>query len=230
MEPRLPNAPAFIDCTWNNGCKIKFMIMDAPSDVNVHIYGQVLKRHGVSDVVRVCDPTYSKEKLEREGIQLHDMGFEDGEAPPASALQQWLQLVDLRCRESQAAGKTATIAVHCVAGLGRAPVLVAVALIESGKTAEDAVEMIRSKRRGAINNKQLKFLQSYKVSMCTGVLCASRCVTDSMWQCAASEQAGRRMCSHVKSSDRVLKWGKEGHEASLHTQNKGNADCGQSSE
>lgn len=37
------------------------------------------------------------------------------------------------------------IAVHCVAGLGRAPVLVAIALIEAGMKFEDAVEMIRGK-------------------------------------------------------------------------------------
>lgn len=35
------------------------------------------------------------------------------------------------------------LAVHCVAGLGRAPVLVAIALIEAGMKYEDAVEMIR---------------------------------------------------------------------------------------
>lgn len=74
------------------------------------------------------------------------------------------------------------IAVHCVAGLGRAPVLVAIALIESGMKYEDAVEMIRGLglsiykykcltkspffsidvRRGAINAKQLQYLAQYK--------------------------------------------------------------------
>ena len=35
------------------------------------------------------------------------------------------------------------IGVHCVTGLGRAPVLVGVALIELGMKYEDAVELIR---------------------------------------------------------------------------------------
>lgn len=67
-----------------------------------------------------------------------------------------------------------------MAGLGRAPVLVAIALIESGVKYEDAVDMIRqvnhavlergtiinySKvRRGALNKKQLDYLSKYKSS------------------------------------------------------------------
>jgi protein tyrosine phosphatase type 4A len=55
-----------------------------------------------------------------------------------------------------------TIAVHCVAGLGRAPVLVAIALIELGMAPLDAIEYIREKRRGAFNKPQIMFLDSYK--------------------------------------------------------------------
>ena len=51
-----------------------------------------------------------------------------------------------------------TIAVHCVAGLGRAPALVAIALIEMGMKPLDAIEYIRGKRRGAFNKPQIAYL------------------------------------------------------------------------
>jgi protein tyrosine phosphatase type 4A len=54
------------------------------------------------------------------------------------------------------------IAVHCVAGLGRAPVLVAVALIEYGMKPLDAIEFIRSRRKGAFNTHQIEFLDRYR--------------------------------------------------------------------
>ena len=54
-------------------------------------------------------------------------------------VDEWLEL--LRDRHREDPGRT--VAVHCVAGLGRAPVLVAIALIELGMRYEDAVELIR---------------------------------------------------------------------------------------
>eukprot|EP01134_Creolimax_fragrantissima_P006488 CFRG6488T1 len=131
---------------------MKFVIMDAPSNSNLPSYLQELKRNGVKHVVRVCDPTYETDLLQRENITVHDWSFPDGEPPPAWVINNWLELVEPCC----------SLAIHCVAGLGRAPVLVAVALMENGVEAEDAVAMIRKGRRGAINSKQLKFLQKYR--------------------------------------------------------------------
>ncbi|KAJ2345029.1 hypothetical protein IWW50_005798, partial [Coemansia erecta] len=86
--------------------------------------------------------------------------------PPANVLKQWLELVNTRVASTKGQEEglePTTIAVHCVAGLGRAPVLVAVALIEKGMDPLDAIEHVRHKRRGAFNNRQITYLaDSYK--------------------------------------------------------------------
>lgn len=40
--------------------------------------------------------------------------------------------------------------------------MVALALMELGMSYEEAVDLIRSKRKGAINSKQLEFLERYR--------------------------------------------------------------------
>lgn len=153
---RLPNPPTFLAHK-----RLQFLIMDAPSQSNLRLYLQEMQKSSVSHVVRLCEPTYSKEIVEAAGIRVHDWVFPDGESPPVEVIDKWLQLVDSVSKEGEF-GQEKTIAVHCVAGLGRAPVLVAIALIESGMKPLDAVTFIRQRRRGAINNKQLKFLESYR--------------------------------------------------------------------
>ncbi|KAL1122343.1 hypothetical protein AAG570_003748 [Ranatra chinensis] len=133
---------------------MKFLITDRPTDQNIHNYIS----HKVRDVVRVCEPTYKVEELRSEGISVKDLAYDDGTSPPAEVVEEWFELLKTRFRESP----ESCVAVHCVAGLGRAPVLVALALIELGMKYEDAVELIRQKRRGAINAKQLAFLEKYK--------------------------------------------------------------------
>ena len=43
------------------------------------------------------------------------------------------------------------IAVHCVAGLGRSPLLVALAIVNKGCPPAHAIDLIRKMRYGAIN-------------------------------------------------------------------------------
>lgn len=136
----------------------KFLITDRPGDINIHAYIQELQKHRVSAVVRVCAPSYQTDELIKEGIQVYDLMYEDGTYPPNDVVEGWFKVLKKHFQDNP----NSCVAVHCIAGLGRAPVMVALALIELGLKYEEAVELIREKRRGAINAKQLAFLEKYR--------------------------------------------------------------------
>lgn len=156
-QKRLFNPPSLIHYKHLN-----FMVMDAPSDTNLDLYCKEMHANNVRWCVRVCEPTYNKATLEAQGVAVYDWVFPDGDAPPEQVIRDWLSLVDRVFTADPNNGEPACIATHCVAGLGRAPVLVAIALIEAGMSPLDAVTFIRERRRGAINSKQLRFLEQYK--------------------------------------------------------------------
>lgn len=137
--------------------RLAFLITHAPADATIENYISDLERYRVKTLVRVSEPTYSPEPIKQRGITFYDFEFQDGGWPPTDIIQKFLQLcLDIFI------GTDNCIAVHCIAGLGRAPMLVCIALIEAGLKCDDAVFLIRSQRRGALNDKQLEFLHQYK--------------------------------------------------------------------
>jgi protein tyrosine phosphatase type 4A len=149
--------------------KLRFLILDCPTQENLNEYLKELQARNVTDVVRVCEPTYDKNVFIANGIKVHDWAFKDGGIPPPEVLSSFLSLCAERfgsfshIKNSSTDPSDPVIAVHCVAGLGRAPVLVAVSLIEAGLTPLDAVDYIRKRRRGAFNSVQLQYLvDNYK--------------------------------------------------------------------
>mmetsp|Transcript_19177 Transcript_19177/g.26917 ORF Transcript_19177/g.26917 Transcript_19177/m.26917 type:complete len:171 (+) Transcript_19177:31-543(+) len=145
---------------------LRFLIMDAPTNANVDAYVEMLKKKKVSCVVRACDATYSTEPYGKAGIRLVDLPFADGDPPPKDVVDRWLDTVEAELPK-KSEEKTA-VAVHCVAGLGRAPVLVAIALVENGMEPYDVIAYIRKRRRGAINQRQLEYIEGYKKKRATG--------------------------------------------------------------
>lgn len=99
---------------------LQFVVMDAPNDRNLHLYLKELKRHNVTDLVRACEVTYDKSAVEAAGICVHELEFPDGESPDAEVLDEWMDLVEKTFKDNEVDGKSnKSIAVHCVAGLGR---------------------------------------------------------------------------------------------------------------
>jgi protein tyrosine phosphatase type 4A len=190
LKDSLVNKPSFIQ--YNS---FRFLIMDSPKDSNIYSYLQILGKYNVKVLVRISDPTYSTEEVERAGIAVEvrlkyphsrkhptnsrlppllfvlssifvhtqELQYPDGQAPSVEVVERWLDL----CRTYLAAdkGPSPCLAVHCVTGLGRAPVLVALALICYGMEASAALALIRDRRRGSINAAQEEFLQEYEGSL-----------------------------------------------------------------
>ncbi|XP_063112368.1 protein tyrosine phosphatase type IVA 1-like [Cavia porcellus] len=152
------NCLAPVEVTYRN---MRFLITYNPTSATLNRFIEELKKYGVTTIVRVCEATYDPALVEEEGIQVLDWPFDDGSSPSKQIVDDWLNLVNIKFHEEPGC----CIAVHCVAGLGRTPVLVALALIESGMKNEDAVQFIRQKQRGAFNSKQLLYLEKYRSKM-----------------------------------------------------------------
>lgn len=161
--------------------ELKFVIMEQPKPAQVQHTLQALKKFDVTHVTRVCEEhefDYNPE-FEEHGIACHAWPFPDGYSPPDVIITEWLALCDSVAKENEKAkqkpdkngsGRSA-IAIHCVAGLGRAPLMVALAFIEAGMTSEQAVMMLREKRKGCINATQLTFLKNHKRQKSSGGCC-----------------------------------------------------------
>ncbi|KAL8441565.1 hypothetical protein Emag_007058 [Eimeria magna] len=158
------NVPTLIECRG-----VRCLILDAPTNDNLQAYLMAMRRVGVTDLVRTCTPTYDDGPVVTAGIRVHELTFPDGDAPPAEVICRWQQLA------ARVKAQGGLLAVHCVAGLGRGPVLVAISLIDSGLDPEEAVHFIRSRRKGAINRRQLAFLHSYRRSSAASRRCIRGC-------------------------------------------------------
>uniref|UniRef100_A0A5K3FE27 Protein tyrosine phosphatase type IVA 3 n=1 Tax=Mesocestoides corti TaxID=53468 RepID=A0A5K3FE27_MESCO len=149
-----------------------FVIMDSPTADTAQNFAKECSRLRVSDIIRVCEDKYPVEPFENLGISVHHWEFDDGSLPPDDILEKWFELLRLRFygpkRTPAGDGNgddnslPGPVAVHCLAGYGRAPVLVAVALLELGMTNQNAIELIRSKRKGAFNDRQVDYLRNYR--------------------------------------------------------------------
>lgn len=117
---------------------MRFLITEQPQDPTIQNYIKILKEHRVSHVVCATDRSYRVEELEEASVKVTDLSFPDGSPPTQEIVDKWLNLL----KTEFLANPETCVGVHCVTGLGRAPVLVAVALIELGMKYEDAVEMV----------------------------------------------------------------------------------------
>ncbi|KAI8854948.1 protein-tyrosine phosphatase-like protein [Chytridium lagenaria] len=140
---------------------VRFLVTDCPSDGNLlGDYLPLFQEQNVKVLFRLCDPAvYNPNPLIQAGILVKDdLAFEDGSVPSPELVESYRSFMS----DFAASSAGSSVAVHCVSGIGRAPILAAIALIDAGLDRYDVVDLIRAKRRGAFNKRQLEWILDAK--------------------------------------------------------------------
>jgi len=114
------------------------------------LYARILKRFGVTAVVRLNKNHYDKSIFTVNGINHYDLPFSDCTTPSLPLVRQFLAILR----------REAVVAVHCRAGLGRTGTMIGCALIMNQKfTAAEAIAWMRMCRPGSVMGIQQFFLE-----------------------------------------------------------------------
>ncbi|KAJ3128388.1 Protein tyrosine phosphatase type IVA 1 [Physocladia obscura] len=169
---------------------LRILITDCPPSAALlaEFYVPVFAELGVSHVIRLCEPTYDSQILSDAGVVVVDsMAFQDGSAPPQNIVAEYRTFIENILQQSESipapgtpdssnavprnsrnttsTRQKPTIAVHCISGIGRAPIFAVIPLIDFGMDRVEAVEFVRSKRRGAFNRIQIDWIMDERAGL-----------------------------------------------------------------
>jgi protein tyrosine phosphatase type 4A len=85
--------------------------------------------------------------------------------PSKEVIRQWNDILD---------SINGNIYVHCESGLGRAPTMIAIALLQKEVEPHNAIHILRTINKKLFNNIQLKFIFNYTVKRKTFFECLSK--------------------------------------------------------
>lgn len=146
----------------------RYYVTQSPDPNNLHNYKDLLVSNDVKTLVKLCDDTiYDTEYLIHNGIKVINIPLQDGTTPSKDVIKNWTNIIKKEMKV-----KNGSIAVHCVSGLGRAPLFVCVGLILVDKLDPiDAITMVRKTIRSALNTNQINFLETLNHSNGGCVIC-----------------------------------------------------------
>ena len=135
-----------------------YIITPSPNPNNISYYKDLFSKHEVKTIVRLCEKIYDANEFAKIGIQVIDIPLEDGQVPDDVMIKQWINII-----KNEIKNKKTIIAVHCMSGLGRAPLFVGVCtIVLSNVENMDAISHLRKHIPYALNTKQLNFLCNFR--------------------------------------------------------------------
>ena len=128
---------------------------------NLNIFLDKLKKYNINMIVRLCEPSYH---IECNNIQIHDLPITSC-TPSKDVIRQWNDILD---------SINGNIYIHCESGLGRAPTMIAIALLQKNVEPHNTIQILRKINKKLFNNNQLKFIFNYTVKRKSFFECLSK--------------------------------------------------------
>lgn len=154
---------------FNTDKNIRYIIFNSPTEVNDLL--KLISKFNINIVFRLCEPLYDKNDV---SIKFIDQDLPDGSFPSQEIINNFIFEID----NLLLSNKHITIGIHCKAGLGRAPLIMAIFMMNYDKKLKsyDVVTNIRNKIKGSINSKQINELKEYENNIlsqnkCKCVIC-----------------------------------------------------------
>ena len=115
---------------------------------------------GDKEFDKLCNKKKFIENIYKHNIKWYHLPISDLSAPDSEFKYQW-QTKKVLLKNELIAGKN--ILLHCWGGKGRAGTVAAILLIEFGENKNEAINIVRAKRKGAIESKaQEEFIFNYR--------------------------------------------------------------------
>ena len=112
------------------------------------------------EIEKLCDKKFFVRKIYSHNLKWIHMPIVDLKTPDQKFMNKW-QTIKVLLKNDLIEGKN--IILHCMGGKGRSGTIAAILLIEFGEKHKEVMQIVREKRKGAIETKeQENFILSYK--------------------------------------------------------------------
>ena len=114
-----------------------------------------------NEIEKLCDKKFFVRKIYSYNLKWIHMPIIDLKIPDHKFMDKW-QTTKVLLKNDLIEGKN--IVIHCMGGKGRSGTIAAILLIEFGENNKKAIEIVREKRKGAIETRiQEDFILKYNI-------------------------------------------------------------------
>jgi len=142
-----------MDCKFYviNVGQLYFVITSSPTNSNIGKFISYITLNDITNMVCACKEIEYNQTIINSVCTVTNLPFDDGSCPDDIQIRDYLNIINN--------SRNKKFIIHCKAGLGRAPLLAAIAVIIcEKKDPYDTIESIRKIIKNCFNNKQIIFL------------------------------------------------------------------------